>query len=111
MTFVEVAKLADIPVPGVIAARVNDVAVAVVRTDDGSVYAVEDRCSHADVALSEGDVEDCTLECWLHGSRFDVRTGRPSGPPATMAVRTFRTTTTGEGDHTVVLVSTTEESV
>ena len=44
-------------------------------------------CSHAAVALSEGDVEDCTVECWLHGSRFDLRTGKPTGLPATEPVR------------------------
>ena len=45
------------------------------------------------VALSEGDYEisdgDCTVECWLHGSRFDLRTGKPTGLPATEPVATF----------------------
>ena len=44
---------------------------------------------HAAVALSEGEVEDCTVECWLHGSRFDLRTGKPTGLPATEPVATF----------------------
>ena len=43
-------------------------------------------CSHASIPLSEGEVDGCTLECWLHGSRFDVRTGKPTGPPATEPV-------------------------
>ena len=46
-------------------------------------------CSHAAVALSEGEVEGCTVECWLHGSRFDLRTGKPTGLPATEPVATF----------------------
>ena len=49
-------------------------------------------CSHASVALSEGDYEisdGCTVECWLHGSRFDLRTGKPTGLPATEPVATF----------------------
>ena len=45
--------------------------------------------SHASVALSEGDIDGCTLECWLHGSRFDLRTGEPTGPPATQPVPVF----------------------
>jgi 3-phenylpropionate/trans-cinnamate dioxygenase ferredoxin component len=53
------------------------------------VFAVEDICSHAAVPLSEGDVEDCTVECYLHGSRFDLRTGKPTGLPATEPVATF----------------------
>jgi 3-phenylpropionate/trans-cinnamate dioxygenase ferredoxin subunit len=41
------------------------------------------------VALSEGDVADCQIECWLHGSRFDLRTGKPTGLPATEPVAVF----------------------
>jgi 3-phenylpropionate/trans-cinnamate dioxygenase ferredoxin subunit len=41
------------------------------------------------VALSEGDVDDCQIECWLHGSRFDLRTGKPTGLPATEPVAVF----------------------
>ncbi len=62
--------------------------VCLARTQ-GQVLAVNDVCSHADVSLSEGDVEDGTVECWLHGSRFDLRTGKPTGLPATEPVATF----------------------
>ena len=58
---------------------------------NGSVHALHDVCSHAEVALSEGEVEDGTVECWLHGSRFDVRTGKPTGLPATKSVSTYAT--------------------
>ena len=67
---------------------VGDQEVAVARDGD-EIFAVEDICSHAAVALSEGEVEDCTVECWLHGSRFDLRTGKPTGLPATEPVATF----------------------
>jgi len=67
---------------------VDDQEVAVARQGE-EFFAVEDTCSHAAVALSEGDVEDCTIECWLHGSRFDLRTGKPTGLPATEPVATF----------------------
>jgi 3-phenylpropionate/trans-cinnamate dioxygenase ferredoxin component len=63
--------------------------VAVVHADDGNFYAVRDECSHAAIALSEGEVDGCTLECWLHGSRFDLRTGEPTGLPATEPVAVF----------------------
>jgi 3-phenylpropionate/trans-cinnamate dioxygenase ferredoxin subunit len=56
---------------------------------DGEYFALQDLCSHASVSLSEGEVEDCTVECWLHGSRFDLRTGKPTGLPATEPVATF----------------------
>ncbi|MDI2126310.1 non-heme iron oxygenase ferredoxin subunit [Yinghuangia seranimata] len=66
----------------------DGVAVTLVRTE-GEVYAINDVCSHANVSLSEGEVEDCAIECWLHGSRFDLRTGRPSGPPANVPVPVY----------------------
>jgi len=71
-----------------LAVKIGDQEVAVARDGD-EIFAVEDICSHAAVALSEGEVEGCTLECWLHGSRFDLRTGKPTGLPATEPVATF----------------------
>ena len=49
---------------------------------DDQVFAVGDTCTHANVALSEGDIVGYDIECWLHGSRFDMRTGAPDSPPA-----------------------------
>jgi 3-phenylpropionate/trans-cinnamate dioxygenase ferredoxin subunit len=62
--------------------------VAIVRSN-GEVYAIHDVCSHANVALSEGEIDDQTIECWLHGSRFDLVTGRPIGLPATQPVSVY----------------------
>ncbi|HEY7605787.1 MAG TPA: non-heme iron oxygenase ferredoxin subunit, partial [Actinomycetes bacterium] len=67
----------------------DEEAVALIRTDDGGVHAVEDVCSHEDYPLSEGWVEDHTIECALHGSRFDLLTGEPDSPPALRPVRIF----------------------
>ena len=70
-------------------AEIEGIDIAIVHADDGSFYAVRDECSHASIALSEGEIDGCTLECWLHGSRFDLRTGEPTGLPATEPVATF----------------------
>jgi len=64
-------------------------AFAVVRTDDGEIYAIDDTCTHAEVSLSEGDIDDCQIECWAHGSRFDLRTGEPNMLPAVNPIRTY----------------------
>ncbi|MEV4137690.1 non-heme iron oxygenase ferredoxin subunit [Dactylosporangium sp. NPDC049742] len=69
--------------------EVDGTEIALVHADDDNFYAVYDECSHAAVALSEGEVEGCTLECWLHGSRFDLRTGEPTGLPATEPVPVY----------------------
>ena len=57
--------------------------------DGDEVFALQDECSHAGVGLSEGEVVDCTVECWLHGSTFALRTGKPTTFPATEPVATF----------------------
>jgi 3-phenylpropionate/trans-cinnamate dioxygenase ferredoxin subunit len=81
--FVDACALSDVPDGGVVAVDVEGVEVAIVRSGD-EVYAIRDECSHASIALSEGDVDTdaCEIECWLHGSRFDLRTGQPTGLPA-----------------------------
>ncbi len=88
--FTRACAVADVPETGAIRVVVDATPVAVVRSN-GAVYAIYDVCSHADVPLSEGDVEGATIECWLHGSRFDLRTGRPTGLPATRPVPVYPT--------------------
>ena len=80
-----VAALSDIPEGGTLAVEVDGVEVALVRTSE-EVFAIHDECSHAQIALSEGEVEGCEIECWLHGSMFDLRTGKPTNLPATEPV-------------------------
>ena len=64
--------------------------IAVVRIGD-DVYAIGDRCSHADVSLSEGEVlaDEYEIECWKHGSTFDLKTGEPQSLPATKPVPVY----------------------
>jgi 3-phenylpropionate/trans-cinnamate dioxygenase ferredoxin component len=99
--FVRACALADVPEDGALGVEVEGTPVAVVRAE-GGLYALHDVCSHAEVALSEGEVYDHTIECWLHGSCFDVRTGAPTGPPATVAVPVYPVKTE-DGDVYVAL--------
>lgn len=64
--------------------------IALFRDDDGSFWALDNICSHAYAELSDGWLEDGSVECPVHSSQFCLRTGRPSGPPATRPVRTHR---------------------
>ncbi len=91
--------LSEVPDEGAIRVELAGTPVCLARSG-GEVFAILDVCSHADVALSEGDVEDGKIECWLHGSLFDLRTGVPSGLPATRPVPTFPVTV--EGDDVLV---------
>jgi 3-phenylpropionate/trans-cinnamate dioxygenase ferredoxin subunit len=72
------------------------VEVAVVRDGDGGWHAISDICSHGAVSLSDGEVEGCFVECWLHGSQFDLRTGKPVQLPATQPVPVYPVTVDGD---------------
>ncbi len=81
--------------------------VLVVKVQD-EFFAINDICTHGEVSLSEGEISGCAVECWLHGSSFDLRTGAPSGPPATTAVATYGVTLSGDDDNPSIFVSLTE---
>ncbi|MCZ4499838.1 MAG: hypothetical protein JWQ74_2391 [Marmoricola sp.] len=95
MAFVKACSLSEVAEGVALCVQVDGLDVAVVR-DGETVYAIEDQCSHAAVALSEGDVEGAAIECWMHGSRFDLRTGMPLGPPATEPVPVFAVQIAGD---------------
>jgi 3-phenylpropionate/trans-cinnamate dioxygenase ferredoxin subunit len=71
-----------------LAVEVGDTPVVLVRQGD-EVYALRDECTHAELALSDGEVTRKGIECFLHGSCFDLRTGAPSSLPATESVDVF----------------------
>jgi len=96
MSFEPLLMLSELPDVGAVRVDVDGEAIAVVRAEDGSIHAIDDTCSHAEVSLAEGEVEDCSIECWLHGSRFDLRTGRPTGLPATKPIAVYPVTVEGD---------------
>lgn len=87
---VDVGLLADLPPGTVKIVRQGDLAVGVFNAG-GDLYAIEDRCSHDDGPLAEGDFdpERCIVTCPRHGSEFDLRTGRPRTLPAYLPVPTY----------------------
>ena len=106
-TFQRACALADVPEEGALGVDVAGVPVAVVRTG-GEVFALHDVCSHEEVPLSEGEIYDHTVECWLHGSCFDLRTGDPTGPPATAPVPVYPVKV--EGDNVYVALPASQTS-
>ncbi|MDX8053274.1 non-heme iron oxygenase ferredoxin subunit [Lentzea sp. BCCO 10_0798] len=85
---IKVCALSELDDRKPFAASVDDVDVVLVR-DGERVHALADLCSHAAVSLSEGEVSRKGIECWLHGSCFDLETGRPSSPPASEPVDVY----------------------
>jgi len=87
--WVEVATLADCAGNGCVHAVTAEGEKLVLVKWESEIFALEDRCSHQDFPLSDGDVEDGELECIFHGARFDIRTGKATRLPAIRSVRTF----------------------
>lgn len=91
MTAVErVADLEKVPVGGAVQVTAAGEPVCLVRLDDTTVKAVHDTCSHQQYSLAEGWVEDGAIECNLHGSAFDLDTGRPRSLPAVRPIPVYR---------------------
>ena len=79
--------------PKKIALGDKDVCVARIGDD---VFAVADMCTHSEASLSEGDISNYKIECWLHGAEFDLRTGAATTPPAVEALETFEVQRDGD---------------
>jgi 3-phenylpropionate/trans-cinnamate dioxygenase ferredoxin component len=85
---IPVCPVGDLP-PGEAVRVDTDPPIAVFNVD-GEFYAIDDTCTHQDASLADGWLDGCSIECPLHASCFDLRTGKPSSPPARKPVRTHR---------------------
>jgi len=88
-------KLSDLTVGKPVKIEKDGRAICVARVGD-EVFAVDDTCSHSDASLSEGDVTDFKIECWLHGAEFDLRTGEALTPPAVAPLKTYSVSVDGD---------------
>ena len=86
---IKICPLEDLKPGKAIRVKVGDHAIAIVRSPSGEVKALDDKCSHGEISLSEGFVEEGTIECWAHGAKFDLNTGKPLSLPAYEPVRTY----------------------
>ncbi|CAB4571851.1 unannotated protein [freshwater metagenome] len=98
-----VGKVSDFAMGSAKAIDLNGETICLVRNKNG-FHAISDACSHGAVSLSEGSVTDEGIECFLHGSEFNLQTGEPKTPPATSAVDVFAVQVEGDGDNAVVSV-------
>lgn len=62
--------------------KIEDHAIAIAKNKAGKIFAIDDKCSHGEISLSEGFVEDDTIECWAHGAKFSLETGAALTLPA-----------------------------
>jgi MocE subfamily Rieske [2Fe-2S] domain protein len=85
VTAADAAEFADGDIRGV---EIDGTAIAIYRID-GAFYATGNICTHAFALLSDGFLDDCTVECPLHAGRFDIRTGKALGRPVTRDIKTY----------------------
>jgi len=86
---VRICPVDDIKPGNALRVTIENHPIALVRLEDGNFRAIDDKCSHGEISLSEGFVEDETLECWAHGAKFDLNTGVPLSLPAYEAVKIY----------------------
>ena len=94
-SFVAVAKLDEVP-PGtkkIVEAKRFEIVLCNTRD---TIFAVENLCSHAHEKLDCGKMKNGWLSCPVHGARFDLETGEPMNPPATMRIQTYEVRVTGD---------------
>ena len=87
-----VCALSDLAPNTAMKVVVDGVPIALVLDSAGDVHAIGDTCTHGDISLSEGFVEDDNLECWAHGSKFTLTTGKPLTLPAYEPVPVYKVT-------------------
>ena len=94
---IDICPVSELPPGGMRMVEWEDLEIGVFNCN-GTILAIEDRCSHDNGTLVEGelDQDDCTVECPRHGSRFDLRTGKPLTLPAYVPVDTFPVTVAGD---------------
>lgn len=97
-----ICPLADIAPGEALRVDVVNPPIALFHTEDGEVFAIDDTCTHQDASLADGWLEGCEVECPLHASKFDLRTGKADAPPAKRGIRTHMVTIS-EGDIHVTI--------
>lgn len=79
----------------------SGVPIVIVKDSSGTVHAIGDTCTHGDISLSEGFVEEDGIECWAHGSMFSLTTGKPLNLPAYEPVPVFKVHIDADGVITI----------
>jgi 3-phenylpropionate/trans-cinnamate dioxygenase ferredoxin component len=90
MASTKICSYDDLEPDQAVKVEIDGIPMAVVRDSSGDVFAIGDTCTHGDISLSEGFVEDDTIECWAHGSKFSLKSGRPLTLPAYEPVPVFK---------------------
>ncbi len=86
---IKICGVSDIASGKSIRVKIGDQAIAIVKTPSGEIKAINDKCSHGEISLSEGFVDEETIECWAHGAKFSLATGEALTLPAFEPVQVY----------------------
>ena len=101
MTPVRICPAADIELTSAVRVIIDDQPIALVKDSAGEIFAIGDTCTHGDISLAEGFVEDDAIECWAHGSMFSLTTGKPLTLPAYEPVPVYAVSVDADGVITI----------
>lgn len=85
---IKIANLTDVKQGKMFRTKINNNFILLANINN-EIFAIDDMCTHEDASLYKGALKGHCVECPLHGSHFDFRTGKPDGNPATDAVKTY----------------------
>ena len=103
---VRVCSVDELPAGvGAAVAEIEGRRVTIARDSQGRLHAFDDTCTHANVSLAEGEIEGDLIECWLHGSQFEMTTGTPKQLPATQPIAVHNVTVGDDGSFYVTLTA------
>ena len=85
---IKIANLTDVKQGKMFRTKINNNFILLANINN-EIFAIDDMCTHEDASLYKGALKGHCVECPLHGSHFDFRTGKPDGNPATEAVKTY----------------------
>lgn len=88
----KVGRKDDFPEGKAVAIEIDGYSIVICHLEGGKFYAIENRCSHDDGELGEGELEGCEIICPRHGARFDVRDGTVTKPPAVYPIDIYEVT-------------------
>ena len=98
-----VGAVKDFPLGSITQVEVDGIEIALVNSEDG-FFAVNDVCTHAEVSLSDGQLNGCLLECPMHGAEFDIKTGEAKSLPATKPLEVYQVIVDGNDEHATVSI-------
>lgn len=98
-----VGNVKDFPKGSITQVEIDGIEIALINSEEG-FFAVNDLCTHAEVSLSDGQLNGCLIECPMHGAEFDIKTGQAKSLPATKPIEVYQVVVDGNDENATVSI-------